>query len=168
MPSEHEFLQQRLQMVRRLHTAERDVVYDGYGRGRKATIADEVNQENSNKREARLLAHILAVTKEGQVERALQQWRTKFGAHLAEHRAHHKAAFDEDDAWWSIPRTSASMCPSRHGRRRPSTPTSPGRSGLSPTHFCSCWTTCASGFPGGSQTTKPGRRHGCTQNEQKV
>lgn len=47
MPSEHEFLQQRLQMVRRqLHTAERDVVYDGHGRGRKATVADEVNQEN--------------------------------------------------------------------------------------------------------------------------
>lgn len=104
MPSEHEFLQQRLQMVRRqLNTAEHDLVYDGHGRGRKATVADEVNQENSYKREARLLAHILAVTREGQVERALQQWRTKFGAHLAEHRARHKAAFDAYDAWWSLP-----------------------------------------------------------------
>jgi hypothetical protein len=104
MPSDHEFLQRRLQLVRRqLHTSERDVVYDGQGRGRKATVADEVNQENTYKREARLLCHILAVTREGQVERALQQWRAKFGAQLAEHRARHKAAFDAYDAWCSLP-----------------------------------------------------------------
>lgn len=104
MSSDHEFIQQRLQMVRRqLQTVERDVVYDGQGRGRKATVADEINQENNYKREARLLSHILAVTKEGEVERALQQWRAKFGTHLAEHRARYKAAFDADEAWWSLP-----------------------------------------------------------------
>lgn len=104
MPSDHEFIQQRLQMVsRQLHTPEQDFVYAGQGRGRKATIADEVSQENSYKREARLLSHILAVTREGQVERALQQWRAKFGVHLAEHRTRHKAAFDAYDAWWSLP-----------------------------------------------------------------
>lgn len=104
MPSDHEFIQQRLQMVRRqLQSPERDTVYDGHGRGRKATIADEVNQEHTYKREARLLAHILAVIKEGQVERALQQWRLRFGSHLAAHRARHKALFDAYDAWWSLP-----------------------------------------------------------------
>lgn len=104
MASDHEFLQQRLQMVRRqLQSPEHDVVYDGHGRGRKATVADEVSQENNYKREARLLLHMLAVTKEGQVERALQQWRAKFGAYLAEHRQRHKALFDAYDAWWSLP-----------------------------------------------------------------
>lgn len=91
-------------MVRRqLQTPDRDVVYDGHGRGRKATVEDEVSQENTYKREARLLAHMLAVTHEGQVELALQQWRSKFGSHLAEHRARHKALFDAYDAWWSLP-----------------------------------------------------------------
>lgn len=104
MASDHAFIQQRLRLVQRqLQSPGQELVYDGHGRGRKANVADEVSQENAYKREARLLLHILAVTKEGQVERALQQWRAKFGMHLAEHRERHKALFDAHDAWWALP-----------------------------------------------------------------
>jgi hypothetical protein len=104
MASDREFIQRRLEMVRRqLRSPEREVIYEGQGRGRKATVADEVSQENTYKLEARLLSHILAITKEGQVQRALQQWRSKFGVYLAEHRARHQALFDAYDAWWALP-----------------------------------------------------------------
>lgn len=104
MASDHAFIQQRLRLVQRqLQAPGQELVYDGHGRGRKATVADEVSQEHAYKREARLLNHILAVTREGQVERALVQWRTTLGRHLAEHRARYKALFDAYDAWWALP-----------------------------------------------------------------
>lgn len=105
MPSEHEFLRQRHAVVeRQIQQGPSEMVFDGAGRGRRRT-ADETGtrEESVYKREARLLRHVLAVTHDGQVLTALAQWRTRFGALLAEHRHRHRAMQDQHDAWWALP-----------------------------------------------------------------
>ena len=113
MPSDKEFIQKRLEMVlRQSKTQEKTMIYEGEGRGRKATITDEVKQERAYQREARLLLHIAKFTKEGQVQRALTQWRKKFGAQLADHRERYRATIDAYDSWWELSYSERKRIPS--------------------------------------------------------
>jgi len=104
MADEREFLQKCLVMVmRQLQANDSGIRYEGHGKGRKTTLIDEVTQDKSYQREARLLSHIIKRIEEGQVQSALRQWRRKFGAYLVEHRERYKEVIDAYDTWWSLP-----------------------------------------------------------------
>jgi hypothetical protein len=112
MASEKEFIRKRLNIVmQHLQAEDSKIMYEGYGRGRKTTVADEVRQDNAYKREARLLYHVNKHVAEGQVHLALRQWRTKFGAYLAEHRERHKKMIEAYDNWWTLPYAKRARIP---------------------------------------------------------
>jgi hypothetical protein len=105
MPSEHEFLRLRLATIeRQLQQGPSDVVFDSTGRGRRRSADDTGTREESlYKREARLVRHILAITRDGQVLTALATWRARFGTILSEHRQKYRTLQERYDSWWALP-----------------------------------------------------------------
>ncbi len=105
MSSEHDFIRQRLARIeRQLQQGPSDLVYESRSRGRQRSADDTgMREERLYKREARLLRHILAITKEGQVLYALVHWRRELGAHLDAHREQYRVQQDEYDTWWALP-----------------------------------------------------------------
>ncbi len=105
MPSEHEFVRLRLAAVeRQLQHGPSAMVFESAGRGRRRPASDSgTREESSYKREIRLLHHILAVTRDGQVMPALTTWRARFGRILSEHRQQYRTVQEQYDVWWALP-----------------------------------------------------------------
>lgn len=104
MASEHAFLRQRLALVEQwLADPAREFVPASRGRVRRRTKPPR-QQNLTYKREARLLRKLLERTRDGQVLKALEAWRSQLGGFLAEHRQRYKGMQDTHDAWWRLPR----------------------------------------------------------------
>lgn len=103
MPSERDFLRQRLAQVQQLLAEPNpDLAPDDEGRLRYPThLADQWGA--TWEQEARLLRKLLARTREGQVSKALKDWRRQLGAFLAQHRRRHEKALEAYDNWQCLP-----------------------------------------------------------------
>jgi len=103
MNSEHEFLRQRLELVKEyLANPDGDYIYAGDGRVSRRT-RPEHRRDTRSHREARLLQKLLAQTREGQVLVALISWRGQFGQFLREHRQSYRDMQQIYDEWWKLP-----------------------------------------------------------------
>lgn len=89
MPKEREFVQERFRIVKE-QLDDPDAVIEPEDRKRL-------------EREHRLLGKLLAEVEEGQVKRALELWRVKFGESLAGHRALHREQQQTYDNWLALP-----------------------------------------------------------------
>jgi hypothetical protein len=103
MPSEHEFLKQRLQLVReRLANPDHEFTYAGKGRVRHLSQPSKYRDTPAH-REARLLRKLLAQTREGQVLSVLKSWRHQLGKFLAEHHRRTLQIQQAYDEWLRLP-----------------------------------------------------------------
>ena len=103
MPSDREFIRQRLRLVQqKLDNEGGDYVYEGRGRVRRRTRPSD-RRDTQARREARLLRKLLSRTREGQVLKALQDWRHYLGGFLTEHRQRYKEVKKAYDDWWELP-----------------------------------------------------------------
>lgn len=104
MTSEHAFLRERLAIVEHwLAAPERQqFVYEGKGRVRQL-LSPPIREDLTRKREARLLRKLLSRTKEGQVLRTLEAWKSQLSMFLAGHRQQYKEMQDAYDDWWQLP-----------------------------------------------------------------
>ena len=106
MNSEHEFLRQRLELVKEhLANPDGDYIYAGDGRVNRRT-RPESRRDTRAHREARLLQKLLAQAREGQVLVALKSWRGQFGQFLREHRQSYQEMQQAYDEWWKSRRTN--------------------------------------------------------------
>ncbi|MCP4373703.1 MAG: hypothetical protein GY797_37225 [Deltaproteobacteria bacterium] len=103
MPSDHEFVRQRLRLVQqKLNNEGGDYVYEGGGKVRQRTQPSN-RRDTQARREARLLRKFLSQTREGQVLKALQNWRRYLGDFLTEHRQRYREVQKAYDDWWELP-----------------------------------------------------------------
>jgi hypothetical protein len=119
MPSDIEFLRQRLALVARELAQPNEIQ-----RQRQGSIchSDLVHREIANRREARLLQMLLARAWPGSVLHMLTAWRQTLGQVARNHRTEHKEAIRAYDEWSELP---------RHVRVRVTAPPKP----LTPRYF---------------------------------
>jgi hypothetical protein len=102
MPPEREFLRQRLALVeQQLANPNQEFIRDDEGRLRYRTRPVS-RRDITRGREARLLRKLLARIREGQVLKALQDWRRQLGTFLTKPRRRHAKAQEAYDAWCQL------------------------------------------------------------------
>ncbi len=115
IPSEREFLRQRLTQVQQwLANPDREFIYD---KGSLRYRTQPANRRDiTHEREARLLRKLLARTRKGRALKTLKDWRRQLGTFLAQHRRRHEKVLGAHDDWQRLP---------RHQRRRTPEPPKP-------------------------------------------
>ena len=102
MPSERDFLQQRLQRIEKHLEQVREFNVDEKGRF-YVSYQNIPMRDNSLIREARLLEKLLVQVEEGNISRAISQWRKNLSEKLRLHREHYRPLQEEYDRWLSLP-----------------------------------------------------------------
>lgn len=103
MPSEHNFLRKRLELVEEhLSEPEGKFTYEKAGRVRQRTRPSN-RRDTLAHREARLLRKLLTRAREGQVLDALEKWRRELGNFLVRHRRKYRQIQQAYDDWWQLP-----------------------------------------------------------------
>jgi hypothetical protein len=101
MPSDIEFLRQRLALVARELAQPNEIQRQGRG---PICHSDLVHREIAYRREARLLQKLLARARPGSVLHMLTVWRQTLGQFARNHRIQHKAAIRAYGEWSELPR----------------------------------------------------------------
>ena len=103
MPSEREFLKQRLALVEsQLVGPDSEYVYVGEGKARRRTVPAHI-ENLSLRRERRLLRKLQAESKEGHVLARLCSWRSQLSAFLSDHLERYRDMQEAHDNWWQLP-----------------------------------------------------------------
>jgi len=100
MPSDIEFLRQRLALVERELAQPNEIQRQGRG---PICHSDLVHREIAYRREARLLQKLLAKARPGSVLHMLTAWRQTLGQFAKNHRTEHKEAIRAYDEWSELP-----------------------------------------------------------------
>ena len=101
MPSDIEFLRQRLALVERELAQPNEIQRQGRGPICQSALAD---REIAYRRQARLLQKLLARARPGSVMHMLTAWRQTLGQLARDHRTEHKEAIRAYDEWSELPR----------------------------------------------------------------
>lgn len=101
MPSDIEFLRQRLALVERELAQPNEIQRQGRGPICQSALA---HREIAYRRQARLLQKLLARARPGSVMHMLTAWRQTLGQFARDHRTEHKEAIRAYDEWSELPR----------------------------------------------------------------
>ena len=100
MPSDIEFLRQRLALVERELAQPNEIQRQGRGPICHSAL---MHGEIAYRREARLLQKLLARARPGNVQQMLTVWRETLGQFAKNHRTEHKEAIRAYDEWSELP-----------------------------------------------------------------
>ena len=101
MPSDIEFLRQRLALVARGLAQPNEIQRQGQ---KPICQSDLAHREIAYRRQARLLQMLLARARPGSVLHMLTAWRQTLGQFAKNHRTEHKEAIRAYDEWSELPR----------------------------------------------------------------
>lgn len=101
-PSDLEFLRLRLERLEEMLNCPGEFEYAENGRYRYRSMPC-IPEEYARIREQALFKKLLAQVKEGQVAKALQDWRKYLGGRLTSHREFYRSLQEAYDHWLSIP-----------------------------------------------------------------